>query len=231
MTPELEAAVDVMYAAFARYQRPPTFLGCGCCFEGVPITGEFWNGTYRSLVEVTSPGGTRPLPELTEDDGLRDIVTDVPLTGGDQDLLKHYLPRLCEIAVGDDEGWIDLLSVCFRLADGPDVAAAQWWTWPSEEVAAVRGFLDAVWSSARRAERLWGCASKLDSLLIAEIDPERLCSAWAADEDPEAQRNLTECRELLATGEFGTMFDSPDGQEPYSANLRALVDWLDALEV
>ena len=82
-------------------------------------------------------------------------------------------------------------------------------------------------SGACRASRdsSQSCSTAPDEDEAEELDPE------AADEDPEAQRNLTECRELLATGAFGTMFDSPDGREPYSANLRAVVDWLDALEV
>ena len=29
------------------------------------------------------------------------IATDVPLTGGDVNVLKHYFPRLCELAVRD----------------------------------------------------------------------------------------------------------------------------------
>ena len=145
-SPELAGAIDALYDAFAEYPRPATFFACGCCWEGRAVPDARWKTTQRPLVEVDAPGGDLPLREVPASQELADLGTDVPLTGGDLALLKHYLPRLCEIVAGDGfEGdWPDLDVIRSHLNLGADVGCSPWRDWPDGERAAVQRFLEVV---------------------------------------------------------------------------------------
>jgi hypothetical protein len=145
-SPELTVAIDALYDAFAAYPRPATFIACGCCWEGREIPGARWKNTKRPLVEVEAPGRDLPLREVPVSRALAELGEDVPLTGGDLALFKHYLPRLCEIVTGErfEGDWPDLYVIRSHLDLGPDLGCRPWREWPDNERAAVARFLAAV---------------------------------------------------------------------------------------
>jgi hypothetical protein len=137
-------ALDHLYRVFARYPRPKTFVACGCCFDGVEIEPTGWNGTSRPIARATSPGGSRPLRELTGDD-LEGFIGDVPLTSGDTALLKHYLPRAFELAL-QDEPFDYPSNVCRTITWSDPPRVVPWTEWPREEQHAITAFMLAAWT-------------------------------------------------------------------------------------
>lgn len=137
----LNLAVDALYVAFGGYPRPASFLACGCCWDGVVVSGTGWNGTKRPIVSVEAPGDSRPLRELTESD-LAMVAAEVPLTGGDLPVLKHYLPRMLELlALGGWTNWPDEESVLGSLTFADGERSTPWTEWLPTERAAVATFL------------------------------------------------------------------------------------------
>lgn len=144
------AIVDDLYRAFARYERPATFRGCPCggCW-GQPDPAE----PDVEEVAVPSPGGSRSLRSLTEDE-LENFVATVPGTSGDLDLFKHYLPRLLEIVAdgGFESDWAGADRVVAVLEHPDQDGAPQWAGWPHAEARAVSAYLDRFITDAWRAE-------------------------------------------------------------------------------
>jgi hypothetical protein len=187
---ELEAAIEDLYDAFAGYPRPPWFEGCGCCWgdgDAEPITDG--NG-HRGTVRVPSPGGSRPLRALTAEE-LSNVAAEVPLTAGTLDVLKHYLPRILEIAVGEGFDWPDLEIVLSRLNDDERVGSVPWTSWPEHEAEAIRAFLHALWRTALATD---GDEYTVDGPLcgIGTVDPDIdwYLDEWLRFESPNAALNL-----------------------------------------
>ncbi len=230
-SPDLTAAIDVLYEAFASYPRPSTFLACGCCWQGREVPGGHWNNTRRPLVEVDAPGGDLPLREVPASEELAELGTDVPLTGGDLALFKHYLPRLCEIIVGDgfDDEWPLLPLIGSRLSCGPDVGCEPWWNWPRHEQAAMQLFLDAVWQTARRGT-LEEADDTLCTIGLAVLDFGPYLDTWLADPDATAagnlQRYVTETTAVSAGHRENVLWWWTPDHEPGGTNLAKLIGWL-----
>ena len=133
--------IDELYRAFASYGRPATFEWCGCelCpWTGVTVSDTGWNGTKRPVIRVDSPGGNRPVRDLSEEEIAGIVLSALPSTAEELDLFKHYLPRVLHIlAEGgwadwpDDELVVRWVSQASRFAD-----------WSDEERTAVARFLD-----------------------------------------------------------------------------------------
>lgn len=123
ITPELSAAIERLYKAFAGYPLPEHVPGCPCCHS----------------VDADRPLHSRPLRKLREED-LREYANDALLTWGDLDQFRHFLPRIFEVAViADEHSFVDKPIVFAKLSHG------EWRYWPEPEQKAVEGFLVAVW--------------------------------------------------------------------------------------
>lgn len=228
---ELATAIDALYDAFAGYLRPPWFEGCECCWGGpgsAPITDS--NG-HLGTVGVPSPGGTRPLRDLAADE-LSNVAAEVPLTAGTLEVLKHYLPRILEIAAGEGFDWPDLEIVLSRLNDDERVGSAPWTTWPEHEREAIRTFLHALWRTALATD---GDEYTVDSALcgIGTIDPDIdwYLDEWLRFERPSAALNFERFLQLnLARIMRGRLWSAYWDREyaPSRQNLEHIITWLRA---
>ncbi|RZS30583.1 hypothetical protein EV193_116104 [Herbihabitans rhizosphaerae] len=120
VAPMTGQAVADLYDAFAGYPLRSTIEGCAHCVT------EADQAALRSA----------PLPELTAE-SLSRFGFKALTTWGDVDDLRHFLPRMLEIAVTDD-GW-DLHATFVKLA------TARWWDWPDGERRAIERYADALW--------------------------------------------------------------------------------------
>jgi hypothetical protein len=69
------------------------------------------------------------------------LAADMLTTAGDVNCLRHYLPRILEIAVTEGFNWPDLEIVVGKLACGDE----PWTTWTAEEQEAIENFFAALW--------------------------------------------------------------------------------------
>ena len=221
---DLQAAIEDLYTAFAGYVRPPTFVGCICCWDGA----ERPDGQSR---DVPSPGGPRPLRSLNATE-LADVASQVPHLGGSTELLKHYLPRILEICtIGGGFDWPDIEEVVGHLTygDGED----RWTAWPEDERGAVRGVLHAMWRDVLTAEV--DDEATLDgtfcSVGIADPDIDWYLDTWLRFEHPNAaghlERFLTENSRRMHKGKLVNAFWFTD-QPPAPENRRRIIAWTKA---
>jgi len=174
-------ALENLYRVFARYPRPKTFRACGCCFDGVEIAPTGWQGTSRPIVEALSPGGDRPIRDLTTED-LKGFVGDVPLTSGDTDLLKHYLPRAFELVLLDDD--LDYpFAVWAAITWNDPPRFVSWDQWPREEQDALTKFMIEAWTefSAGDAHR---ASDVLEGVIYTAHDMQPFLDIWE-QQDPD----------------------------------------------
>ena len=140
---ELSRAIDTLYESFEAYGLKDSIDFCPHCQL---------DSAERSLHD-------RPLRELTWAD-LWTFCPKAVTTFGDESDLKHFLPRILELYVIGHRGAPCCLFVLFGKLD-----LAEWTTWPREEVAAVRGFVDAwIRSLAHDAKPSEEAAWELDEL-------------------------------------------------------------------
>jgi hypothetical protein len=217
---DLGSAIDGLYGAFAGYSRPVSFEGCSCCWDGRPIL------PGGSTVAVPAPGGRRPLHELDAEE-LSDVAASVPLTAGTLEVLKHYLPRILEIAVGPGFDWPDIEIVFGRLN-----YETTWTSWPSAEAVAIRSFLHAFWEDRLCADPAAAEGVPIDAALCAVgcADPDIgwYLDAWLVIDSPHAtdhlEQFLSENAHQLARGRLANAFWTTD-QGPARANQRTIVRW------
>lgn len=227
MGTDLAVAVDGLYRAFESYSRPQWFEGCECCWDGDPIDDPGVHGD-RGRVRVTAPGESRPLRELKASE-LADIAAEVPLTAGTLDVLKHYLPRILEIAVTQGFEWLALEVVFQRLNDGADAGSEPWTQWPDGERRALRSSFRALWVD--RLETVDDDGSAVDRALCAigsvEPDVDWYLAEWLRFEHPRAAENLLHFLQLnahdMSRGRLGNVYweHSP----PAGENLARVVAW------
>jgi hypothetical protein len=140
---ELDRSVDALYDVFGAYPLRTKIDACPHCEL---------DAAERQL-------HVRPLRDMTWAD-LGTYSFKALTSFGDQDDLRHFLPRVLELYACDHAGAPHaLMMFCGKL----DLAA--WTTWPAEEVAALRRFFDA-WTlvvTARAGESEEG-AWELDEL-------------------------------------------------------------------
>jgi len=203
MNAEIEAAVEELYAAFAR-PTPRVVEGCPCCMSEAQL---------RTLVET-------PLRELTSDQ-LREYTALVLLTVGSADDLRHFWPRMVELAVGG-ERYPDLEIVFGKPTLGG------WREWPAREQAATERFVDAVMEEMAETEHdpfdvdSWVCAF---GRLLEDGLPLRL--APLLRDTPAAGANLSGLRSLnlrrTAGGKPSNWFwsDAPRAAAELTAWLRS----------
>jgi hypothetical protein len=135
--PELAAAVENVYAAFAHVPAPESIPACACCNTGTDWRpGGFQGGT------VTTPplGDGKALRELSDDD-VRGYVWDVLLTLGSLADVTYYLPRLLELMARGEHRWDgNALTRRFHTWGHFD-------EWPSNQQQAVNTLFAAWWSA------------------------------------------------------------------------------------
>lgn len=123
VTPELSATIEGLYTAFREYPLPQEVRACPCCH---------------------SPGADRPLHSaplcrLRAED-LENYTTEALLTWGELNDFRHFLPRIFELDVLEDENsFVDRPIVFAKLYHG------EWRDWPQAEQEAVEQFLMALW--------------------------------------------------------------------------------------
>ncbi|CAL9517398.1 hypothetical protein SUDANB121_03784 [Nocardiopsis dassonvillei] len=117
----MREAVERLYAVFSRHPLAARIDGCPHC-----VTDEDQRMLRGS-----------PLRELGEDD-LRRFVAKALTTWGGVDDLRHFLPRILDLALPGG-GLIDIDTVAAKLD------LARWWQWPADERAAVRACFVALW--------------------------------------------------------------------------------------
>src|SRR5262249_49800107 len=148
-------------------------------------------------VVIDAPGGDLPLLQL-DAAALEPIVANVPGTGGTVAILKHYLPRICELVVASDDddlagaGWIDREDPPNARRNTAPPRGGPWWEWPGDEQVALRAFFDAWWRQDRRAG-VNTAETTLAALSQFVPDLGRYLDAWSRDPDPDA----IACRDAL----------------------------------
>jgi hypothetical protein len=201
MNAKIEAAIEDLYAAFAR-PTPRKVEGCSCCTTEEEL---------RTLVET-------PLRQLTIDQ-LGSYAFSVMLTVGDEDDLRYFWPRIVELAA-EGERYPDLEVVFAK----PKLA--EWRRWPPREQAATERFVEAVMEDMAETEHdpsevdAWVCAF---GRLLEDGLPSRL--APLLRDTPAAGANLSGLHSLnladMAKGELHNAFWS-DAPGPAAE----LVSWL-----
>jgi hypothetical protein len=174
-------ALDNLYRVFARYHRPPTFTACGCCFDGVEIEPVGWKGTPRSTVRAVSPGGHKPVRELSQAD-LEGFIGDVPLTSGDTELFKHYLPRAFELAV-EDHTWEYPFAVWGAATWSDPPRFIPWNEWPKDEQQAITDFMLEVWASHCTDDDQYLASAVIEGVIYTAQDMTPFLEIWA-EKDP-----------------------------------------------
>lgn len=145
---ELARAIDALYATFEPYTLKDRVDFCPHCEL---------DASERQL-------HIRPLRDMTWAD-LWAYCPKAVTTFGDEFDLRHFLPRILELYVGDHRGAPCCLFVTFGKLD-----QAGWTDWPAGEVTAVREFL-AAWRRvlATAAVTSEGAAWELDELQSAML--------------------------------------------------------------
>ena len=116
----LHQAIERLYEVFADY--PPNLEGCPCC-----VTEE--------MKDQLRP---KPLRELTGDD-LFEFYSNQLSTWSDEDGLRHFLPRMCELLATEKYSMLDLWGIAGNLQAG------KWRKWPEGEQEAIEEYLVALW--------------------------------------------------------------------------------------
>ncbi|MFI7677620.1 hypothetical protein [Actinophytocola sp. NPDC049390] len=126
MQATFDAALDGLYSAFARRDRPTAIDYCTHCVD--PAT----------VKRLLAPVPLREIPAET----IRPYTVDVLSTAGGAADFRHFLPRILHIAVTDGFGGYPDLGLVMSK-----VRRADWRGWPASEQQAVTDFMHAVWST------------------------------------------------------------------------------------
>ena len=157
---------------------------------------------------------------------LCELAENVPHLGGDVDVLRHYLPRLLEIAMTTGFDWPDSEAVVARIAYGAQLGSAPWWTWPPDEQTAVSSFFEAAWT--RQLGQPDGSADTLPCCIGTTVDDIGLYfSKWLAFDELCAARHLDAFlawNDELRSGKLANGFWGPDNQRA-AKNMRVVVRW------
>jgi hypothetical protein len=123
VTPDVKQAVRELYYVFRPYVSRRHPEGCPCCVTDADKKKLF----------------SKPLEQLTSDD-LGRFAWKVLTTWGNENDLKHFLPRLLELVAEDDCVPFDREVLFGKLRLG------RWTTWERTEQLALVRYFDAVWS-------------------------------------------------------------------------------------
>ncbi|RAZ90409.1 hypothetical protein DPM33_12850 [Mesorhizobium hawassense] len=169
--PELQDVIDDCYEAFASY-RPPRWL------DAPP---------YRDPAAILATLSSAPLRQLTSDQ-LGPYASWAMTTVGGEDDYKHFLPRILELAIGDQSHpGIDPPAIAGKLRYGG------WPTWSVEERAAVQAVFAGAWRYALKQHpddydpERW-----LNGIALIDSDLDAALAAWLSSPSPNATLQLAE---------------------------------------
>ncbi|MDR6530711.1 hypothetical protein J2800_001450 [Caulobacter rhizosphaerae] len=202
MTPEpdLQTALDAVYAAFRHYSRPGTL-------EAAPT---------RDPKRVLARLSARNLAELTSDDINGYMGWAMTTIGGVNDY-KHFLPRILELAV-QGTGRVHVGGDPESLAG--KIAYGEFSDWPADERAAIVTAFDAAWRQALRTSLEEEEAEDWLRGLITLGEPiQTRLTAWLETSAPLAGLHLADavCSEILRRKDARPPFGSSDEYVPYKA--------------
>lgn len=168
MHPDLQAAVEQLYAAFARHPRAERIGYCGHC-----VSDE------EALVLQRTP-----LYRLTADE-LERFTFKLLSTWGDEADLRHFLPRILELFASGEQRDGHLLTK--TLSNVRYHGAA----WGADELAAVEAYLSAL---MRQIITDRGSALKVDAVLEGAAENghtvEPYLAVWAREPGETATTHL-----------------------------------------
>jgi hypothetical protein len=121
MNPQLQTAIENVYAAFKDIPKPKFVDGCPCCIDQKGI----------SILLA------KPLRELSPDD-LTHYAASVFLTVGSVEDFSYFLPRILEICVTKTHWWPDPEVIAGALLN------SEFHSWPKTRSKAGKDFLNAV---------------------------------------------------------------------------------------
>lgn len=166
--------MEALYATFARFELGKV-AGCPHCVG---------DDDQRDLRRV-------PLRQLTGDD-VEHYAFKAISTWGDADDLRHFLPRLLELAARGDLT-VDVATVVGKLR------LAQWSGWPPDQREAIETFAGAWW---RRTLTIYpapdDAATVLQAVAQAVDDLSPFLSAWLDPPTEPAARHLAAFIDVLA---------------------------------
>jgi len=165
----LRRAIDDLYFAFDAYGSPSILHG----------------SPYRDVDAILKDITSAPLREL-HPESLSYFAATAMTTVGEVETYKHFLPRILELALSDQDG----------LGLDPEVIAgkllyAGWNDWPDMERRVIAKLLDLAWMRARRQHpdeedaSCWLCAIAMLDLDVAEN-----LDGWLRDMTPDAAVQL-----------------------------------------
>ncbi|MEQ9078108.1 MAG: hypothetical protein RLP09_29855 [Sandaracinaceae bacterium] len=196
----IDAAVDDLYAAFARRPAPKRMHACPCCVRDDEVA--------RLL--------SKPVSELCADDLGRYPFKAMSTWGSEGDY-AHFLPRILELVVrGEDAGLPGLaLEVVIRKMHDAGFEA-----WPEPERSAVRALFDA-WADdvlSRPGDAIFWLEEASPML----ADPAAFVRRWAAR--PDAPREIAEAmsQRWFGQGDFWSL-EVPAGWRGTPASGAALL--------
>jgi hypothetical protein len=166
----LEAAFEALYRVFLRYAPRGLVGGCTHCMD------------EEEMARFTAI----PLRAHTGE-SLGPFAFSAMNTWGDESDFKYYLPRILELFPFESVGAVFPELIADKLLQ------AGWKTWPEEERAAVRAFVEALWELLLTLEEGALQVTAEDALswaarLFEDVSP--LLSAWERSASPEASLHL-----------------------------------------
>jgi hypothetical protein len=213
---EYQAARDLLYATFAHYPLRTPLPACACCVSP------------QDMAQLYAA----PLPDLTMAH-LGFYASKALSTWGDLVDLKHFLPRLLELALIEPQPYGPLM-----FASSLTSAAIP--TWPTDEQAAVVAFCLAGWRHqaiqpqppvpcSEIYEMLYPCVPAprqlLDDLATLSPLPARwnflhFCEEFTAD----LARGISAKQRMTPTLEVARWFQDPATQNHLRSAIDAIED-------
>jgi hypothetical protein len=149
--------------------------------------------TQEELEAANDRFQTTPLEHLAPAD-LEHFVSDAGLTWGDDQDVRHFLPRIYELTAITHRPDLfpdEVVDVSSAFSFAPEQALeivehVKWRTWPEAEQAAVEAFLRQLWNAwisyfppeVEYQHGSWSDESLLPNLVRLLDDQSRLLAAW-----------------------------------------------------
>jgi len=179
-TVELRAAIENLYTTFRAYALRDDTNACACCH--IP---EDEKRLHRKSLRKMGSNDLRP------------YATDALFVWGDVIDLKHFLPRIFELAVAHGAEFVDPQVVLNKLH------RADWRNWPAPEQWAVDRFLDVLWSCVLENQPHEFYGEEIEDWLcgiaqaVGQVSP--YLQTWIAKESENARLNLAK---FIASTDF-----------------------------
>jgi hypothetical protein len=183
MSPDLKASVEEIYDVFASYRLPER--------------------TYARNEEDERKLHSKPLRMLNKDD-LWLYAADAILVWGDENVYRHFLPRMFELladAIDSPRSFQDVSICLLRLHYG------NWRLWPAKEQRAIERF--ALVISTYPPQLCNDAENWLSGIAQAVHDLRPYLDIWQADESEQSCQNLAAIvleHNFIQPGAHGTEF-------------------------